>query len=114
MSINPELKVHEVYRSKIKVNEMERISWTQFRINAHSLAVEEGRWNRRGRGRLPLEERLCSCGNIQTEQHVVADCQRTLHIRQQFNLMSFKNLMLERQDFISVCSIAHRILAEFL
>ena len=56
-TINPDLSVHQIYMSKIKVNERERISWTRFRVSAHSLAIEEGRWNRRGRGRLPPSRR---------------------------------------------------------
>ena len=52
--INEELKVHDLYTIDFKVNELERISWTRMRVSAHSLAVESGRWNRRGRGRLPL------------------------------------------------------------
>lgn len=29
--------------------------------------IEEGRWNRQGRGHLSVEERLCPCGQIQIE-----------------------------------------------
>lgn len=112
-TINPDFSVHPIYMSKIKVNERERISWTRFRVSAHSLAIEEGRWNRRGRGRLPVEERLCSCGHIQTEQHVVEDCARTQHIRQQYNISTMKNLLIERTDVATVCTIIHKILAEF-
>ena len=61
-SINPELVVHDIYMKNVKVNEIERISRTRLRLSAHSLAVEKGRWNRRGRGRLPMEERLSPCG----------------------------------------------------
>ena len=44
-SINPDCNVHPIYSSNIKVNELERISWTQMRVSAHSLAIESGRWN---------------------------------------------------------------------
>ena len=50
--------------SSNNLSEVERVSWTRLRISGHSLAVEEGRWNRRGRGGLPLEERLRSCNQI--------------------------------------------------
>ena len=46
-----------------------------------SLACETGRWNRRIRGRLPMNERLCECGSVKTERHVKLDCPRTQHIR---------------------------------
>ena len=54
--INPNLIVHEVYLSNVKVNEIERISWTRLRLSAHSLAIERGWWNRQGRGRLLVAE----------------------------------------------------------
>ncbi|MPC37377.1 hypothetical protein E2C01_030851 [Portunus trituberculatus] len=49
-------------------------AFRRFRVSAHSLAVEVEKWNRRGRGRLPLEERLCPSGEIQTEGHVAQHC----------------------------------------
>ena len=72
--INPKFDVHDIYTKNIKVNELERISWTRLRLSAHSLAIEKGRWNRRGRGRLLLEERLCPSGQVQTEAHVIENC----------------------------------------
>ena len=63
--INANLDVHDIYFKKHNILEIHRIAFTRFRISSHSLAVETGRWNRRGRGRLPLEERLCSCGLVQ-------------------------------------------------
>ncbi|MPC73062.1 hypothetical protein E2C01_067380 [Portunus trituberculatus] len=59
--INPDLSVHSVYKGKTHVYEHHRAAFTRFHVSAHSLTVEVGRWNRRGRGRLPLEERLCPC-----------------------------------------------------
>ena len=62
---NPELAVHQIYTARTHpVNEIHRVSWTRLRLSAHSLAIEEGRWNRRGWGRLPVEERLCQCGAV--------------------------------------------------
>ncbi|MPD01169.1 hypothetical protein E2C01_096687 [Portunus trituberculatus] len=40
-------------------------------VPIHWLAVKVSRWNRRGRGRLPLEERLCPCGMVQTEDRII-------------------------------------------
>ncbi len=60
-----------------------------------------------------LEERLCSCGQIQTEQHVVEDCIRTLAIRNKYNVSTIENLFIERTDFATVCSIVHDILNEY-
>ena len=60
-TMNINLEVHDVYVKRRVINDLHRISFTRFRVCGHSLAVETGRWNRRGRGRLPLEERLCTC-----------------------------------------------------
>ena len=65
--INPNFLVHDIYKTKHIIHEFHRISFTRFRVSGHSLAVETGRWNRRGRGRLPLEERLGVCGDVQTD-----------------------------------------------
>ena len=61
-----------------------------------------------------MEEWLCSCGQVQTEHHVVSECTKTSHIRQQYNLSTFENLMLWERNLGTVWNIAHRILGEFL
>ena len=110
--INSEFKVHAIYTDGLSVNELERISWTRMRVSAHSLAVETGRWNRRGRGRLPLEERLCTCGQIQTEVHVIEECPRTSFLQNQYSYATLENIN-EMADCSVVCTIFHRILAEY-
>ena len=87
--LNPDLTVNGVYNKRIGVSEVHRISFTQFRVSGHSLKIETGRWNRRGRGRLPVEERLCPCGEVQTELHVVQSCPLTQHLRDQFSFHIF-------------------------
>ena len=57
--LNPDLSVQPVYNAKYSVKEHHRVAFTRFRVSAHSLAVEVGRWSRRGLGHLPLAERLC-------------------------------------------------------
>ena len=112
-SINSEFKVHDIYSKKVIVNELERIEWTRLRLSSHTLAIEVGRWNRRGRGRLPMEERLCVCGQVQTEQHVIEACPRTHPIRTQYNISSMKDLLVERADYANVCHIVSLILKIF-
>ena len=110
--INPELQVHELYlRKSIGVKELERISWTKLRVSAHSLAVERGRWNRRGRGSLPWEDRLCSCGQVQTETHVIENCPVSLDLRITYSITTVDDLMVHRTDYASVCGIVHRLLS---
>ena len=108
--INPNMHIHDIYINKSMVNELERISWSKLRLSAHSLAIETGRWNRRGRGRLPIDERLCQCGLVQTEFHVFEECVLSQHFRQMYNVTSLFNLVSERQDLPEVCHIVHSIL----
>ena len=110
-SVNSELIVHDIYRKNVKVNELERVSWTRLRLSSHSLAVEKGRWNRRGRGRLPMQERLCSCGVIQTEMHVFENCPISSLVRERNNVTTVSNLFVDRSDYINVCRIVHEVLA---
>ena len=110
-SINPNLNMHEIYKNITKVNEIERISWKRLRLSAHSLAIETGRWNRRGRGRLPVEERLCPCGQIQTEGHIIENCLISLQIRQFFNITTVNELLLTRTDYQTVCTAIHKLLS---
>ena len=109
--INTQLDVHTVYIDNMKVNEIERMSWTRLRLSAHSLAIERGRWNRRGRGRLPIEERLCPCGQIQTEAHIIENCLMSLQVRQTYNFSTVNDLMITKTDFNIVCSIVHKLLS---
>ena len=57
--INPDMTVHYVYRERHVIDEFHRLSFTKMCVSGHCLACETGRWNRHGRGRLPLEERVC-------------------------------------------------------
>ena len=108
--INPTLSVHSVYTAKTHVYEPHRVAFTRFRVSAHSLAVEVGRRNRRGRGRLPLEERLCTCGQIQTEVHVTQYCTLTQHLRNTHGFTSIQELLSDRFDDSQICNIIYRIL----
>ena len=112
-TINSDFKVHDIYSKKINIYELEIMEWTRLRLSSHSLAVEVGRWNRRGRGRLPMEERLCVCGQIQTEQHVIETCPRTQPIRTQYDISSLSDLLVERSDYSNVCHIVSQILKVF-
>ena len=109
-NINPSFCVHDVYKTKHAINEFHRISFTKFRVSGHSLAVETGRWNKRGRGRLPLEERLCVCGDIQTERHVVEVCTLSENIRQVYRITTLEDLFSDDIPHSTTCKIIHEIL----
>lgn len=108
--MNPNYQVHEIYRTRHSINEINRISFTRFRVCGHSLAIETGRWNRRGRGRLPIEERLCRCGLIQTERHVVEVCPVTEPFRTHNNINRMEELFDKTLTFDKTCKIIHEIL----
>lgn len=108
-TINPQFKVHDAYVKRYVINDTHRISFTRFRIIGHSLAVETGRWNRRGRGRLPVDECLCVCGNIQTEQYVTEVCPHTQHIRDRNGFTSLRQLLSSFTD-TNACKFIHEIL----
>ena len=106
--INPRFEVHEIYKSKHALNDLKRISFSRFQVSGHSLAIETGHWNRRGRGRLPVEERLCDCGLIQTERHVLEECPKTQHLRNSYGIRSLNDLFYD-SDSDAACNIVHDI-----
>ena len=111
LEINPSLCVHPIYtESKQSVPERDRVAFTRFRVLSHSLAVEVGRWSRRGRGRLSLEERLCRCGDIQTEVHVVQHCTLTHHMRHHHNFSTIQDLFSNMFSYETTCKIIRQIL----
>ena len=79
-TINPNCVAHQVYsrdpHSMTLIPEYLRIGFTRMRLSSHRLRIETGRW-----ARLPREHRLCRCGAIQDEQHVLQDCPLVQHIR---------------------------------
>ena len=109
-SMNVGLKIHDIYSKKCFINETHRVAFTRFRVSSHSLAIETGRWNRRGRGRLPIEERVCTCGQVQTEEHVVSECLISKHIRDQYGFLSITELMSSNLPNETLCKIIYQIL----
>ena len=109
-TINPSFTLHSVYTERHAINDRWRMSFTRFRVSGHTLAIESGRWNRWGRGRLPVEERLCTCGAIQSERHVIEDCPISLDIRQAYNVNDMTELFNGRYNNETSCKIIAEIL----
>ena len=105
---------HPVYtqRTATPTQELHRQAFTRFRVSAHSLAIETGRWNRGGRGRLPVEERLCECGEVQDEIHVIETCPRTEDIRRDNGYTTYQELIAEDSEHPAM-EIVYRILSLF-
>ena len=77
-NINLSYSVHSVYssRSSILIPEVYRMSFSRLCLSSHRLRIETGRWSR-----IPRDRRLCPCGQIQDEEHVLAHCRITQHLR---------------------------------
>ena len=105
VELNPDLTVSSIYTAN--VNELQRIKVSRLRLSSHNLAIEMGRWSRLNR-----EQRLCSCGNIQTESHVICECPLTEPIRinsdLNFNSLSefFKGNPRDICEFVNNCLAA--------
>ena len=84
--MNPDLSVHEMYTNK-NISEFDRLVATRIRLSSHELAIEKGRWSR-----TPRESRLCNCGEIQTEVHVVCFCPFTDVVRASYPELNFQSL----------------------
>ena len=80
-AINPNLSVHEIYSLRQQyIPDYMRIPFSRMRLSSHRLKIETGRWSG-----IPRERRLCPCGEIQDEKHVLEFCPLTDHIRQAYS-----------------------------
>lgn len=82
--INPSLEIHQLYHCN-DITEYKRLTATRLRLSSHNLEIERGRWCRK-----PREDRLCSCGSVQDEQHMLDTCPSTQPIRTEFPSMNFR------------------------
>ena len=72
------------------------------------MKVETGRWSR-----TPREERLCECGEIQDEKHIVFFCNKTNDLREKYDVngelyqsigkLLDEHPLIEIVDFIDSC-----------
>ena len=75
--LNPNLKTPEMnIRTQCIINEMDRQTLTKYRSGSHMLKMATGYFQR-----IPIEERLCTCGELQTLEHVVLHCRTTALLR---------------------------------
>ena len=85
-NINPTLSVSPVYTSCL-IPECNRIAFTRIRLSSHHMRYETGRW-----ARIPPDQRLCACGAIQTDFHVLLECRLTEHVRESNNIIQCMRL----------------------
>ena len=96
-----------MYRKNIP--EHLRVALTRIRLGSHRLKVETGRWSR-----IPVEQRLCTCGEVQTEQHVLLSCPLSEPIRETFRNLNFTDLSILMEGNVSDLALyCYRVLAKF-
>lgn len=86
LDINPTLQRPDIYNTYIPTFKLHKV--TQLRLVSHTLAIETGR-NRRIP--VPRENRLCSCGLIEDEQHFLLKCHHYSHIRNNYPQVNTTN-----------------------
>ena len=109
LEMNPSLSVSCIYSSLVP--EYLRVAYTRMRLSSHRLRIETGRWSR-----LPRENRLCPCGEIQTEHHVMCECPLVKHLLPQnvCDLRSAEELLsVETESIFSVSKLCHDIFVYF-
>ena len=57
-----------------------------------------------------MEERLCSCGGIQTEMHVVSHCPLSQNLRDEYEFTCITDLMSGRFENKVACKILFKVL----
>ena len=110
MNINPELSPHQIYSYTGNYNESRRIIFTKLRLSSHGLAIERGRWSR-----TPRDNRLCVCGQIQTEEHIICECIVSADIRHMYPNVTFRPLQMffSHSDLTELCTVTALIYEKF-
>ena len=86
--LNPNLESPTLYRNQsLYIPEHYRIAYTRMRLSSHHLKIETGRWSR-----IPRERRLCQCGSVQDEVHVILHCPLLQTIREGFPTINFNSV----------------------
>ena len=83
IAMNPNIESHAMYSKITSLQEYKRIAVTRIRLGSHRLKIETGRWSR-----TPRNERLCTCGSIQDEAHVLLECSLSQPMRDKYNIDS--------------------------
>ena len=96
----------------VSIPDRDRVCTTRLRLSSRGLAIETGRWSR-----IPRDKRLCSCGVVQTEEHVICFCRISQHVRFQskFVAVEFTNIVkfFDCTDVDLVCRICSLILSSY-
>ena len=81
LSMNPTLSRPDIYNRCIPSYKL--LPVIRLRTVSHDLEIERARLKPH---HIPQEQRLCSCGEMETEQHYVQHCNQYTHIRDKFDV----------------------------
>ena len=81
VKMNPLLERPYSYNHYVPMNALKLVS--RLRCVAHSLEIETGRHHN---VTIPREHRLCSCGEVEDEEHFLMNCHHYSHIRKEYFL----------------------------
>ena len=79
LKMNPLLERPNIYNTYVPMNVLRLV--TRLRCVSHSLEIEMGRHHK---VRIPREHRLCSCGDVEDEEHFIMNCHQYSHIRNEY------------------------------
>ena len=85
LELNPTLARPAMYSIYVPTTKLHKTS--QLRMISHNLEIEL--W-RHKKPVTPKEQRLCLCGDIETENHFLFECQMYYHIRCKYNVNGFE------------------------
>ena len=102
LKLNPNLSVSRVYCCDLP--EFKRIAFTRFRLSSHKLKLEIGRWSR-----IPAEQRMCLCGNVQNETHLLLNCPVTQQARDDLGIHAESMPELLQIDNVSLAELCYKI-----
>ena len=109
--MNPNLTYPDFYShiGEADDDEKKRITSTRFRLSSHNLAIERGRWSR-----TPRDQRLCSCGRVQDELHVISECPEHQEIRRQNPTVHFHLPELFQAEPVTLKRIVSEVMNDFV
>ena len=88
LKLNPSLKRSSIYNKFTPTSKLHKVS--QIRTVSHTLEIELGRHGRNRKEN--IAERLCHCGQIETEEHFLLMCTYYVHIREKYGIRSNDNI----------------------
>ena len=87
LELNPNLQRPGIYTHVAPTYKLHHV--TRIRMISHSLQIELGRHKRPP---MPMDERLCTCGEIETEEHFTRKCHLYSHIRHNYDIHQHSEL----------------------